>query len=224
MASLWSQPIEVDLRTPRGYRTHSAAVGAATSLELEDEQRRTLARVGHAVSPVTSLIAVEPGAQPTEVAPDVEVAPEQDTASPDDDGDAGPVPVRLAAADASRVAWLRGALWDRWRACGLSDAPIHATFETTGDEIVVAEVSIGGGMDPDAVACGHDALWELTLPKPKFEAAHEAWSIEVDPLSLAERKAASVSRHCFHAARVTVSASEAKTGVTSKAMCGKLPD
>ena len=226
MASLWSQPIEVDLRTPRGYRSHSAAVGAATSFELEDEQRMTLARFGHAVSPVTSLIAVEPGAQPTEVAPEVEVAPEQDTDAPEDeDGDgAGTPPMRLAVADASRVAWLRGELWDRWRACGLSDAPISATFETTGDEIVVAELSIRGGMDPDAIQCGHDALWELMLPKPKFEAAHESWTVEVEPLSLSERRAASVSRHCFHAARITVSASEAKTGTVTKAMCGKLPD
>lgn len=224
MASLWSQPIEVDLRTPRGYRSHAAAVGAATSSELEDGQRATLARFGHAVSPVTSLIAVEPGAQPTEVAPEVEVAPEQDTEAPDDVDGGGASPVRLVAADPSRVAWLRKALWDRWRACGLSDAPISATLETTGDEIVVAELSIGGGMDPDAIACGHDAVWGLMLPKPKFEAVHESWTIEVEPLSLAERKAASVSRHCFHAARITVSASEAKTGVTSKAMCGKLPD
>ena len=224
VASLWSTPIELDVRTPRGYRRHAAAVGAATAAELEPEQRMTLARSGHAVSPVTSLIAVEPGAQPTEVAPEVEVAPEAETSPPDEDDELQTVPVRLTAPDPSRVPWLRGELWDRWRACGLSDAPITASLETTGDEIVVLELSVGGGMDPDAVQCAHDVVWGLTLPKPKFEAAHESWTVEVEPMSTAERKAAGLGRDCFHAARVTVSASEARAGTKTKAMCGKLPD
>jgi len=219
-ASLWSQPIEADLRTPRGYRKHSAAVGAATAVELGDESRMALAQLGHAVSPVTSLIAVEPGARPTEVAPELEVSPESDTDAPESETDPGRAPVRLAVADPSRVPWLQRNLWDRWRACGLSDAPITATLETTGDEIVVFEMNVAGGMDPESVECGHEAVWGLTLPKPKFEAAHEAWTIEVEPLPLAEREAAGLGSECFHAARVSVSTSAGESRV--EALCGRL--
>lgn len=223
VGALWAQPVVGTQRSSTAHRRHAAAVAASHGFGgITAEQRTALARIGNAVSPVTSLIAVEPGAEATEVAPKLAVRPEASTWTESVPDETSRPVALLAPTDGPNLAWLRRELWDGWRACGLADAPITLAFESTADEIVAIDtLTIGGGIDADGVQCAHDVLWSLTLPKHEFDAPIQEWSFTVEPMSVAARKQAQMDEDCFHAAKVTA----ATRGTQSAALlCGTLPD
>lgn len=209
----WTEPIEVTAALRRdGGRALAATLAASGEvLDLDDEGLMHLARYGHAVSPVTSLIAVEPGAQPRGETPPPSIPPAQpETITPSVRAVTAETKL-LRATDPDALPWLRAEVWSAWRRCGLGDAGGSMELETTRDEIVALADLRTGGADPDATKCFFHAAWDLALPRHRFAAERAHWRIEIEPLSHDQRVAAGMDADCFYGARLGVETDSARS-------------
>jgi hypothetical protein len=176
---LWATPIHKELRPDDGEaRVWSAlAFGAPEILgALDEKEMMVLAQRGHAVSPVTSLLAIEPGVRPS-----TEGLDELGTI-----GHGGGFGIGQGFGSAhgtcppgGQEAFLRDAIRRGLDACGGSGRAATVELEATRDEIVdVPRVVVHGAVDATIERCLSDAAWEIDLPR-WFTSPWQSWTITV---------------------------------------------
>jgi hypothetical protein len=183
---MWSKPVAVTLVQDEAEARVTAALffGGDLDAPLTDPEMMTLARVGHAVTPLTSLLAVAPGARPPIAG--LEEGNGWSLTIGDScgcshiplsgigEGGAGPAP---RAPD--RVAWLRAALAPGWRACGGGDRHAQVTLETTFAEVVdVGRASVSGDAAGKLSRCLEESAWSLDLD-PMFDNSKDSFLVEL---------------------------------------------
>jgi von Willebrand factor type A domain len=175
---LWSSPIHATLQPEPGRNKLWAALVFGTGVldELSEPEQMTLAKLGHAVSPVTSLLAIEPGVRPsTEGLEETGMGQSFGIGHGVGSGSHRFGTVGMTTFD--HAAFLRGALSQAWAACGGSGKPATVTLETTRAEIVdVESVSVDPSASNGAEACLREATWAVDLPGD-FTAEHAGFSI-----------------------------------------------
>lgn len=189
---LWAERIATRAFIDTGATARIAAIAAASSgpfEELTDSEQIELATIGHAVSPWTSLIAVEPDARPSSVAGP---AP-----APSRLGTVGMVALGTGHGEPRQPErnengpWLGYTIWERWRECGLAEHPTTIALELTGPEIVaIPRLDISGKPAPSARDCLNGAIWALELDD-RFESilSRTTTTIAVAPMTTRERAA-----------------------------------
>jgi hypothetical protein len=171
---LWLEPVRV-LATPdpaSQSRWAGLSFGSPLLHELDESEMMPLALLGHAVSPVTSYLAIEPGVRPsTEGLEPTGMS-----------GGGGGFGIGLGSVACSagwsappldRQAYLENALAGESRRCG-ADAHAYALdIETTQAEIVRVDASaqINDMHTPLIESCLTEAAWALALPV----GFHEDW-------------------------------------------------
>jgi hypothetical protein len=166
---LWSRPISTVLLPDEAEgRTQAALVfGSSLLSQLTEPEMAALARVGRAVSPVTSYLTASPGVRPMA----------EGLVAEDRIGDAFGVGglglmgigegggFSSSHFDAERA--LVNALEPGWKACTRGAAHTAAvTFETTFPEVVdVRGVKVDGSSAGPLARCLEEAAWEITLPE-----------------------------------------------------------
>lgn len=170
---LWLEPVRV-LATPdlaSQARWAGLSFGSPLVHELDESEMMPLALLGHAVSPVTSYLAIEPG-----------VRPSTEGLEPTAEGSGfgfGRGSLRSIACSAGwsappldKQAYLENALAGESRRCG---APAHAyvlDIETTQAEIVRVDASAQRDLhNPLIESCLIETAWALALPV----GFHEDW-------------------------------------------------
>lgn len=165
---LWSTPIKVLARRDATQDAHWAALLFGTELlnELSEPEQMTLAFKGHAVTPVTSFLAIEPGVRPS-------TDGLEETAFGIGGIGLGGIGVGGGGRDygighgprLDREGFLRDRLRRELTRCGGNAGSAYAEVETTLDEIV--RVQVGATRDSllSAVAdCLTEGAWALLLP------------------------------------------------------------
>jgi hypothetical protein len=163
---IWALPVSATLVPDEaGARLAAALVfGSEVRDQLSEPEMMTLAKLGHAVSPVTSLLAIEPGVRPsTEGLDDDEIGEVFGvgglglTGFGAGGGGGGSAPPDFAALLAKLLA-------PGWAACGGTGKKARLRVETTRDEVVeVSDVSASG--DPSLGRCLAEAAWNVDLPQ-----------------------------------------------------------
>jgi hypothetical protein len=163
IGTLWSDPIRADVVASSTFSRQTAALvfGADAHTGLSDAEMMTLAMTGHAVSPVTSYVAAEPGTRPSPIGLD--------------DGGFGIGSMSGGASGGGNSDWIvtehaRPRLDDYVdaEAC-LRDQPaanVELDVETTRDEIV--DVTVVGAASPRA-SCLVEAVWNARLDAHWFD-------------------------------------------------------
>lgn len=176
---LWSKPVRVDLRPDDGEaRVWSALAFGAPEIDLTEPEMTILAKRGHAVSPVTSLLAVEPGVRPSTE------GFEEEGFGAGGGGLGGGIGLgsigTLGHGSISGFdpeAYLKKEIGKALHACGGS-RPASVTLETTLDEIAdVPEVTIDGAAAP-ITRCLREGTWAIDLP-PGFNQSFQRWTIAI---------------------------------------------
>ncbi len=137
-----------------------------------------LAQKGHAVSPVTSLLAIEPGVRPS-------------TEGLDWDsfgmGGLGLIGIGLGGGGFGSGylgyfdpnGWLRTAGATAFVSCGAKDRKGTFDLQSTRDEIVSVRARVQGTTAEDPLnACIAERLWEVELP-PQFTAEWAAHHVKI---------------------------------------------
>jgi len=163
---LWLEPVRVSASKDRASEARWAGLtfGSPVLDELNESEMTTLAWLGHAVSPVTSYLAIEPG-----------VRPSTEGLEPSMQGfgaGLGHGSVRWASTSVSptappldRQAYLENALAADYRRCGGTPRAYALDIETTRAEIVrVDTLTQTDAHDPMLESCLSEAAWALELP------------------------------------------------------------
>jgi hypothetical protein len=178
---LWATPVEKAFRPDddEARRWSALAFGAPEIREaLSEPEMMVLAMRGHAVSPVTSLLAIEPGVRPS-------TEGLEEIGSIGFGSGFGSAHGRLGGSHATRAARaslqdiLHDALAKGLRACGGEGRAATVVLETTRDEVVdVTSATLMGPRDAAVERCLHEAAWDLDLP-PVFSDPWERWTIVI---------------------------------------------
>lgn len=160
-----------------GKRWSALVFGSNVLYSLDEKEMMFLAMRGHAVSPVTSLLAIEPGVRPST----------EGLGVGEGGGGRGEGIGLGSIGTIGRGAGLgfdkRGFLSDELaaaaKACGAAGRRVSVRLETTVDEVVdVPSVSLKGAAGGAIERCVEEAAWRIDLP-PAFTGSFEAWDIEV---------------------------------------------
>lgn len=163
---LWLEPVRAfaTRNTEHEPRWAGLSFGSEVLEELNETEMATLAFLGHAVSPVTSYLAIEPGVRPSTEGLDY-------TTQGFGSG-FGSAMVRFAhttvsgrAPSLDRQAYLENALAADYRRCGGAAHEYALDIETTQAEVVRADaMAQNGSSNPLLEACLTEAAWALELP------------------------------------------------------------
>jgi hypothetical protein len=176
---LWAEPVRKVLAPDEGHgKLWSAMVfGSAQLHELDEKEMMYLAVRGHAVSPVTSLLAIEPGVRPSTEGLEV-----------GEGGGGRGEGIGLgsigtfghgAGSGFDPQAFLRDALRQGAKACGGAGRSLSVVLETTRDEVVdVPSVAARGAADAKLEGCVAEAAWALDLPRA-FSASFARFTVEI---------------------------------------------
>jgi hypothetical protein len=171
---IWSTPVRHTLAPDPNEAKHWAALffGLGGALDVDDDDQMALARLGGAVSPVTSYLAIEPGVRPSTDGLEEVGAGGVGFGSGGGGVGSGIGLGHVGRLRVDRDAWLRDALAQARKACG---APaLRVTVETTLDEIVDVRAS-----SSDAAArCVVEAAWAFTLPAA-FDEEHATFAVDL---------------------------------------------
>jgi hypothetical protein len=163
---IWTQPVSATLVPDEAGDRLAAALVFGTDVrdQLSEPEMMTLAKLGHAVSPVTSLLAIEPGVRPsTEGLGEDEIGEVFGVGGLGLSG-FGEVARGRASAPPDFAALLGKLLAPGWAACGGAGKRARLRVETTRDEVVdVSHVSAPG--DPSLGRCLAEAAWNVDLPQ-----------------------------------------------------------
>jgi von Willebrand factor type A domain len=178
---MWARPVQLTLSpSAEAAKRWSALVFGSDLLnDLTEPEMMTLARMGGAVSPVTSYLAIEPGVRPS-----TEGLNDRESGS----SRTRPPRVRMGATYlgnsvpyVDREAFLRGAIQTAMRNCGLRKRTVSVVIETTRAEVVdVGDLTLSGSADAIGVHCMREAIWGFDLPLA-FRDPWNSWSVQVDP-------------------------------------------
>jgi hypothetical protein len=160
---LWARPVAATLAPTDDEARLASALAFGSSLlgHLDEAERRALAWRGHAVSPVTSLLAIEPGVRPsTEGLEDGAVGEGigLGVAGPLGSGAAGGHGQPVVDADAI----VRGLVAAAAAACPAAGHGARVAVESTRDEIV--DVGRAEAVDAATARCVEEAAWSVVLP------------------------------------------------------------
>lgn len=176
---LWSTPIRFSMHPDDGEaRLWSAlAFGAPDILySLSEPEMMVLAQRGHAVSPVTSLLAIEPGVRPSTEGLEASGTGEGGGGRGEGIGLGSIGTVCHGAGNFDPEAFLRDELRRGLRACGGGARKATIVLETTIAEIVdVPRVTIEDA-DTKLEGCVREAMWGVDLPI-WFQAPWQSWTI-----------------------------------------------
>jgi hypothetical protein len=179
---LWSTPIRFSMRPDDGEaRLWSAlAFGAPEILgSLTEPEMMILARRGHAVSPVTSLLAIEPGVRPSTEGLEESGIGEGGGGRAEGIGLGSVGTIVHGAGNFDPDAFLRTELRRGLRACGGASRKATIVLETTIAEIVdIPRVTLDGAADTKLETCLREAAWEIDLPT-WFQATWQSWTISI---------------------------------------------
>lgn len=157
---LWARSVSTTLvpGEDEAKRWSALVFGAPELSELNESQMAPLARRGHAVTPVTSLLAIEPGVRPSTEG--LENGSEGHGFGGIGHGSGVGLGIGLGRIGFDGAGFLERELGKAWRTCGGSGRAA-ATVETTTREIV--EVTVTTRDDAQA-RCLRAATWDLELP------------------------------------------------------------
>jgi hypothetical protein len=148
--------------------------------ELTDPEMMVLARMGHAASPVTSFLAIEPGVRPSTegLEPEIGLIGEAfgvgglGLSGVGEGGGGYGAPDRL-------VDVLKSAIAPAWKACGGAGKKARVAVETTLAEVVdVSGARIMGGDDPRLARCLAEAAWGVELTSA-FHDEHRTFVVDL---------------------------------------------
>jgi hypothetical protein len=174
---LWSDPIRIDaIASDAMSRATAAFITAENDVdELTRDEQMAVALAGHAVSPVTSYVAYEPGTRPSRLGfrgNGVEGGVEGGVVGGDFYDMATAATIKRAD-----LAAMLGAMIDA-RACFATDKrEVALVIDTTRSEIV--DVAVVGSADP-ADRCVVEATWRVRLDN-RFDRAQERFTIVMRP-------------------------------------------
>jgi hypothetical protein len=177
---LWSQPVHLAVVPSEDAARSWSALVFGTSLvdELTPDEMRPLARRGRAVSPVTSYLAVEPGARPSTSGVPELVGFGSSGGSYTSHCSCGIRHAGGSAVDAAGL--LAAAIAPAWRGCRPGGARGHLTIETTSREVVdVVRAAVDAPAGSRELAeCLREAAWSVDVPE---ELAHldGTWQVEL---------------------------------------------
>jgi hypothetical protein len=180
---LWSREVRnVAIPDAAHARLWSALVFGSDLLgRLVEDEMMVLAMRGHAVSPVTSYLAIEPGVRPSTEG--LEWSGIGDGGGGFGEGTIGLGSIgTIGHGGGTRIdprEFLQSELRAGAVACGIpATVDLRAQLQSTLQEIVAVDtVDIVGSTDAAAKACLEDALWAVELPFV-FDDAFEEWTIE----------------------------------------------
>jgi hypothetical protein len=155
---LWSSSIVATLSATDDDRRRAAAFAAiAAGDDLSDDELRVLATKGHAVSRMTSLLAIEPGVRPS-----TEGLEEQGFGFGGIGAGGGGLGRGVGLGPTfDGEAWLRARISTMRDACKEPHAPVTVRLETTRAEIVAVSVAAR----PALASCIAKAVWDLEVPE-----------------------------------------------------------
>jgi hypothetical protein len=181
---LWSRPVHLAAVPSEDAARSWSTLVFGTSLvdELTADEMRPLARRGRAVSPVTSYLAVEPGARPStsgllELAGGVGGGSHCSASHCSFRVGRGGRPV----VDAPGL--LATAIAPGWRRCRPGVARGHLTIETTSREVVDVSRAVVDGPAPSSAGavladCLREAAWSIDVPE-ELAAVSGTWQVEL---------------------------------------------
>lgn len=178
---LWSTPSRTRLvpDDDEGKRWAALAFGAPDILELLSEREMmVLAQRGHAVSPVTSLLAIEPGVRPSTEGLEESGVGEGGGGFGEGFGlgSLGTLGHGSGGFDPRR--FLRDAVDASLQRCGGSGRKATVVVETTSAEVVdVPRVTLDGTKSATLERCVSEAVWAIDLPAG-FTAPWASWTVE----------------------------------------------
>ena len=174
---LWSKPMKTVLTTSPDEEKRWAALSFGESLGLTDPEMMVLAMKGHAVSPVTSLLAIEPG-----------VRPSTEGLEWDSFGAGGLGLSGIGIGGGGKMVsgtyfdpqkWLRTAGATAFTTCGAKGRKGAFDLQSTRDEIVAVRARVEGTSAEDPMStCIAERLWEVELPS-EFTAEWAAWHVTI---------------------------------------------
>jgi len=178
---LWAEPVHLELSADAVESTRWSALVFGSPLfdKLEERDMLPLALHGHAVSPVTSLLAIEPGVRPSTEGLDAAegVGFGSGGLGLAGSGSAGHGAARLPGEDPE--SFLRRRLDEARRTCGAEGAPLAVQLESTLREVVdVVRVVIADAARASRGSCIADAAWDFDLPDT-FTFERRTWRIEL---------------------------------------------
>ena len=170
---LWAAPVALTIAPSEAEKKRWSALvfGSGHIDEMTEAEMAVVARRGHAVSPVTSLLAIEPGVRPST---EGLASDEGQGFIAHGRGSAGGSHHSSSLARFDPRRFLLSTLEKEWSRCG-GKLRAQITLETTRRE--VAEVNEVATTDP-AAGCLRDAVWNLDLPGG-FRFDHQEWQITV---------------------------------------------
>jgi hypothetical protein len=172
---LWASPVRITRKpdAAEGKLWAALSFGAPEILgQLSEPEMMVLAKHGHAVSPVTSLLAIEPGVRPsTEGLDELSGIGEGGGGWAYGRGLNGGGGIGFPGFD--HEAFLRRELSRSLKACGGGDRKATVVLETTVAEVVdVPRATVDGPPDAALDRCLREAAWDLDLPLQFRDAWH----------------------------------------------------
>jgi hypothetical protein len=172
---LWSDPVRTEVSASPAFTRQAAAFvfGLAQHLELSDTEMMRVARLGRAVSPVTSYLAIEPGVRPSTIG----IALAGFGWGTIGTGHYGTI--GHGTSHSGRVQPDLRSLVDTTGCLRAYPAAapwtITLAVETTRDEIVDVKLDDGAGA---LASCLVEATWAVRLDA-RFDQPHETFSLEL---------------------------------------------
>jgi len=139
--------------------------------DLTEPEMMVLARRGHAVSPVTSYLAIEPGVRPSTEGLESRRAQTPDVIPGLANVRGEPEPPRI-----DRQKFLEEELARAWRACGRGPRASRVVLETTVAEVVDVPAVFVTGTDAVLSRCLEEAAWGIDLPR-EFDQPWARWTV-----------------------------------------------
>jgi hypothetical protein len=177
---LWSRPASATL-TPNSGQARlwsGLAFRSALIADLSEDEQMVLAKRGHAVSPVTSYLAIEPGVRPsTEGLMDSENV--LGNLIGNEIGSASGIGC-LGIGDSQpfdHLGALRELATKAWATCGGAGQSASLTLENTTIEVV--DVSAVKAPSKALGRCLREAAWTFVLPDRFSEVAQKTWELIV---------------------------------------------
>ncbi|MFT3764699.1 MAG: hypothetical protein QM820_04160 [Minicystis sp.] len=178
---LWASPVRFAMKPDDGEaRLWSAlAFGAPEILgSLSEPEMMVLAKRGHAVSPVTSLLAIEPGVRPSTEGLELSGVGEGGGGRAEGIG-LGSIGTLGHGGGFDHQGFLRAALARGLKSCGGAGRKATVVLETTRAEIVdVPRVAIDGAADAAMERCLREATWDVDSPI-WFGASWQSWTVSI---------------------------------------------
>ncbi|APR86669.1 hypothetical protein A7982_12018 [Minicystis rosea] len=176
---MWASPVRFSVAPDDGEaRLWSAlAFGSDEMLSsLSEPEMMVLAKRGHAVTPVTSLLAVEPGVRPSTEGLGLTGIGEGGGGRAEGIG-LGSIGTIGHGGGFDFEAYLRGELTRGLKACGGAGRKASMVLESTITEIVdVPRVTVEGAGNTAIERCVREAMWNIDLP-PSFKAPFMSFTI-----------------------------------------------